>query len=137
MSHTDLQRQLAAILDQSGFIPGQQADERYCPDWSRARGQPLALEGFDAVTALLTQCRKRLGPRLNSFEVMWQDFFDISTGLLKKGRPGPTSRRRQSAPVGGRLHVGRALHRPGQKSTSALLPLCGRNRNDETDENFP
>lgn len=59
MSHTDLQRQLAAILDQAGFIPGQQADERYCTDWSRAPGQPLAMEGFDAVTALLTQCRKQ------------------------------------------------------------------------------
>lgn len=48
----------------------------------------VAVDGFDAVTALLNQCRKRLGPRLSSFEVMWRDFFDISTGLLKKGRPG-------------------------------------------------
>ena len=48
----------------------------------------VAVAGFDAVTALLTQCRQRLGPRLSSFEVMWRDFFDISTGLLKKGRPG-------------------------------------------------
>ena len=48
----------------------------------------VAVDGFDAVTTLLTQCRKHLGPRLSSFEVMWRDFFDISTGLLKKGRPG-------------------------------------------------
>jgi FAD/FMN-containing dehydrogenase len=48
----------------------------------------VTVAGFDAVTALLTQCRQRLGPRLSSFEVMWRDFFDISTGLLKKGRPG-------------------------------------------------
>ena len=48
----------------------------------------VAVHGFDAVTDLLAQCRKRLGPRLSSFEVMWRDFFDISTGLLKKGRPG-------------------------------------------------
>ena len=50
----------------------------------------VAVHGFDAVTDLLAQCRKRLGPRLSSFEVMWRDFFDISTGLLKKGRPGLT-----------------------------------------------
>jgi FAD/FMN-containing dehydrogenase len=48
----------------------------------------VAVDGFDAVTDLLAQCRKQLGPRLSSFEVMWRDFFDISTGLLKKGRPG-------------------------------------------------
>jgi FAD/FMN-containing dehydrogenase len=48
----------------------------------------VAVHGFDAVTALLAQCRRQLGPRLTSFEVMWRDFFDLSTGLLKKGRPG-------------------------------------------------
>jgi FAD/FMN-containing dehydrogenase len=48
----------------------------------------VAVQGFDAVTDLLAQCRRQLGPRLSSFEVMWRDFFDLSTGLLKKGRPG-------------------------------------------------
>jgi FAD/FMN-containing dehydrogenase len=48
----------------------------------------VAVQGFGAVTHLLAQCRQRLGPRLSSFEVMWRDFFDLSTGFLKKGRPG-------------------------------------------------
>lgn len=48
----------------------------------------VAVQGFDAVLALLAECRRRLGPRLSSFEVMWRDFYDISTGLLKKGPPG-------------------------------------------------
>ena len=48
----------------------------------------VAVQRFDAVTHLLAQCRRGLGPRLSSFEVMWRDFFDLSTGLLKKGRPG-------------------------------------------------
>ena len=46
----------------------------------------VTVAGFDAVTALLTQCRQRLGPRLSRFEVMWRDFFDISKRNARHGR---------------------------------------------------
>lgn len=48
----------------------------------------VAVQGFEAVTRLLAQCRQQLGPRLCSFEVMWRDYFDLSTTVLKKGRAG-------------------------------------------------
>ena len=38
-----LRNALAPCLDAQGFIPGDQAQERYCTDWSGARGQPLAV----------------------------------------------------------------------------------------------
>ena len=44
------------LLDPAGFIPGPDADERYCTDWSRARGQPLAVlrpRNTDEVSGLL------------------------------------------------------------------------------------
>jgi FAD/FMN-containing dehydrogenase len=50
----------------------------------------VSVQGFEAVTGLLAQCRAQLGPRLCSFEVMWRDFFDMSTAVLKKGRAGLT-----------------------------------------------
>lgn len=48
----------------------------------------VAVDGFEAVSQLLAQCRQKLGPRLTSFEVMWRDFFDLSSQLLNKGRRG-------------------------------------------------
>ena len=45
------------LLDAAGFVPGALADERYCTDWSRARGQPLAVlrpRTTDEVSRLLT-----------------------------------------------------------------------------------
>jgi FAD/FMN-containing dehydrogenase len=38
-----LQSACAPVLDAAGFIAGPQAEERYCQDWSGARGTPLAV----------------------------------------------------------------------------------------------
>jgi FAD/FMN-containing dehydrogenase len=46
----------------------------------------VALEGFGDVVDLLTQCRRSLGARLTSFEVMWRDYFELVAGKLGVGR---------------------------------------------------
>ena len=38
-----LQAALSPIFDASGLIPGDQAEPRYCQDWSGQRGEPLAV----------------------------------------------------------------------------------------------
>ena len=46
----------------------------------------VALPDFASVIALLTLCRRRLGARLTSFEVMWRDYYALLTGPMKVGR---------------------------------------------------
>lgn len=46
----------------------------------------VAVPDFPAVIELLRACRRRLGARLASFEVMWRDYFGFVTGPLKTGR---------------------------------------------------
>jgi len=46
----------------------------------------VTVEGFAGVIDLLTLCRRKLGARLTSFEVMWRDYFDVVTGTLRIGR---------------------------------------------------
>jgi FAD/FMN-containing dehydrogenase len=46
----------------------------------------VALPDFTSVVALLTLCRRRLGSRLTSFEVMWRDYYALLTGPMKVGR---------------------------------------------------
>ena len=38
-----LQRACAPVLDPAGFIAGEQAEPRYCTDWSGGQGRPLAV----------------------------------------------------------------------------------------------
>ncbi len=47
----------------------------------------LSLAGFGEMTALLALCRRRLGPRLTSFEAMWRDYYDLVTGRLRVCQP--------------------------------------------------
>ena len=46
----------------------------------------VTVDGFADVVDLLTLCRRKLGARLTSFEVMWRDYFDVVTGELRIGR---------------------------------------------------
>lgn len=46
----------------------------------------VALHDFASVVELLTLCRRRLGARLTSFELMWRDYFALLTGPMKVGR---------------------------------------------------
>ena len=51
-----LQAACGALLDDAGFMAGEQADARYCTDWSRAQGRPLAVlrpRNTQEVAALL------------------------------------------------------------------------------------
>jgi len=41
-----------------------------------------ALKDFGSVLRLLDGARRRLGPSLSAFEVMWQDFFDVATSRV-------------------------------------------------------
>lgn len=41
MNPDALHAALAPLIDTAGLIPGAQADERFCRDWSGARSQPL------------------------------------------------------------------------------------------------
>jgi FAD/FMN-containing dehydrogenase len=46
----------------------------------------VALDSFPDVIELLTLCRRCLGARLTSFEVMWRDYFELVAGKLGVGR---------------------------------------------------
>lgn len=46
----------------------------------------VALDGLPEVIDLLSHCRRSLGARLTSFEVMWRDYFELVTGKLGIGR---------------------------------------------------
>jgi FAD/FMN-containing dehydrogenase len=46
----------------------------------------VGLKSFPALLALLAECRRRLGARLTSFEVMWHDYFAFVTGPMAIGR---------------------------------------------------
>jgi len=41
-----------------------------------------AVAGFDEVLGLLAACRRKLGPSLTAFEVMWPDFWDAMGSLI-------------------------------------------------------
>lgn len=46
----------------------------------------VGLPDFPTLVELLGTCRRRLGARLTSFEVMWHDYFGFVTGPMKTGR---------------------------------------------------
>jgi FAD/FMN-containing dehydrogenase len=46
----------------------------------------VAVGGFPLAIELLKLCRRTLGARLTSFEVMWRDYFGFVTGTLGIGR---------------------------------------------------
>lgn len=53
----------------------------------------VSLENLEQVHALLHLCRRALGGRLSSFEVMWRDYFDTASAITASGhsafqRPG-------------------------------------------------
>lgn len=47
----------------------------------------VSVQSFSEVTQLLKTCRRRLGSRLTSFEVMWRDYYDLVTDRLGIGKP--------------------------------------------------
>ena len=52
----------------------------------------VATASFDDAVRLLRRLEVRLSGRLSSFELMWEDFYDVMTGeaLVKRQRPMPT-----------------------------------------------
>ncbi|WP_265519191.1 FAD-binding oxidoreductase [Nitratireductor luteus] len=44
------------------------------------------LADYDSVLALLTSARRRLGPTLSAFEVMWPDYWEVATGKVQNVR---------------------------------------------------
>lgn len=50
----------------------------------------IALSGFAEALALLAACRRRLGPALSAFEVMWPDFWSAMGSRIGVRLPLPT-----------------------------------------------
>lgn len=67
----------------SGVITRALLDLRPVPTSSQAA--LVSLENFDQVLALLMLCRRGLGARLTSFEVMWRDYVEAASALVAGG----------------------------------------------------